>query len=217
MNYPTRVQIGVSYRCNVRCLVCDQRAEPDGPVMEWELFERALPLISAGCTVALFGRGEPLLHPRFVDMVRAVAERGGVPVTTTNGTMLSAALSRELYDAGLRSVTVSIYGADAELHERLQPGVDSEKVWRNVADCLAAGIHVSIATTLIPDTLAELVPIARRAYNLGVRCVSWSRLQGCPRVADPLLGADGWTAVDAAKAELETLSGMMVNDCLGPR
>jgi len=217
MKLPTLVMIGVSHRCNLHCLVCDQEAGPDGLLMEWGLFERTLPLISAGCEVALFGAGEPLLHPRFLDMVRVVVERGGVPTAYTNGMFLSAEVSAELYAAGMRTITISIYGADAETHERLQPGSDSEQVWRNVADCIAAGIAVNIATTVIDETIPQLLPIAQRVHGIGGRNVTWARLQPCSRATDPLQNAEAWDRIDSVRRQVETLPDMRINDGLGPR
>jgi MoaA/NifB/PqqE/SkfB family radical SAM enzyme len=220
MNYPTRVQIGVSYRCNVHCKSCLQGARTDGPLMSYELFERVLPMVTVGCEVQLFGRGEPLLHPRFCAMVAAVTARGGVAYTTTNGTLLTAEMVRGLSDAGLRSVSVSVHGADRETHERLQAGADSEAVWRGIRLCQVAGIDVILATVVMQSTLSQLLPIAERGKVLGVKGVTWLRLMhdGSLDTEDPFLpdrAQESWARIGDLRRQLPV--GVVYYDNLGRR
>jgi len=217
---PTRVHIGISYACNIRCLSCLQGATPDGPLMPWETFKRVLRLVGPGCETLLFGRGEPLLHPRFRDMVAAVAGRGGVPSTTTNGTLLNADTIPSLVDAGLAGVSISIHGADAATHERLQVGVDSEAVWRGIAECRAAGIGVILATVVMQSTMEQLLPIAERGKILGVKAVAWLRMMhdGSLNAEDPFLpdrAAESWARIEGLRGRLP--EGVRYYDNLGTR
>lgn len=60
--------------------------------------------------------GEPLLRRDLPEVVRAVAQ-WHLPFITTNGYLATPALARELFDAGLWGVSVSLDYADAERHD----------------------------------------------------------------------------------------------------
>jgi MoaA/NifB/PqqE/SkfB family radical SAM enzyme len=49
------------------------------------------------------GLGEPLMHPRFLDMVRVVKERGLRAEVTTNALLLDDAMAAALLEAGSTS------------------------------------------------------------------------------------------------------------------
>ena len=74
---PAKVYVEPTNACNLACTTCVRHAwdEPEG-FMEWATFEAVVdgvagPGAEAGPgTVAFMGLGEPLMHPRFLDMVR---------------------------------------------------------------------------------------------------------------------------------------------------
>jgi len=180
MKPPRVVQIEVTSACNIQCRMCEYVGKLGGPSVAWEQFERILPVLTPGCRALLFGPGEPLLHPRFLDMVRATAARGALPETSTNGVLLTPQLSAELKEAAMYSVVVSIEGAVKETHEYLQPGVDSEAVWANLAACAATGIRTVLATIPMRPNLGEFSALLRRAQEAGVRSVILMRLKHSP-------------------------------------
>ena len=77
------------------------------------------------------GLGEPLLHPRFLDMVRAAKQRGLRAEVTTNALLLDDAVAAGLLEAGLDQLVVSIDGASAEAFGRVR-GASLARVVENV-------------------------------------------------------------------------------------
>ena len=71
-----KVYVEPTNACNLTCSTCVRHAwdEPEG-FMEWATFEAGVGGLAAG-TVAFMGFEEPLLHPRFLDMVRLAKSRG---------------------------------------------------------------------------------------------------------------------------------------------
>lgn len=109
----------VTDRCNFQCRFCNYWADPRGdqPDLPPERLERgARKLAQLGSLLISLAGGEPLLRPDIVDVVRAIG-RWHFPFITTNGWLASPELARELFDAGLWGVSVSIDYADAELHD----------------------------------------------------------------------------------------------------
>lgn len=66
--------------------------------------------------IRLYKEGEPLLNPRFADMVRYAKESGYCEKvdTTTNGSLLTPERSLEIIDAGLDRINISVEGINAE-------------------------------------------------------------------------------------------------------
>src|SRR5262245_22793428 len=109
-------------RCNLRCTFCptaDGRMERAKGFMSPDLYRRALDGAGRLEFALLFQWGEPLLHPRFVELAADAARRGIRTLVTTNGTLLDARRIAGLLDAGVDRVTVSVDG-DAKMHEAVR-------------------------------------------------------------------------------------------------
>src|SRR5947208_16011561 len=86
----------------------------------------------------LQGLGEPMMHPRFADMV-AYATRKGIRVTTnSNLTLLNPARAERCVTSGLEEVHVSIDGATAATYESIRVRAHLDRVLNNVELLLAA-------------------------------------------------------------------------------
>ena len=130
---PAKVYLEPTNACNLACSTCVRHAwdEPEG-FMEWPTFEAVADGLATGAragdgrrrgapgTIAFMGLGEPLLHPRFLDMVRAAKERGLRAEVTTNALLLDDAMAAGLLEAGLDQLVVSIDGASAEAFGRVR-------------------------------------------------------------------------------------------------
>ena len=75
-DFPPRVQIEVTNRCNLRCIMCtrNQMRRPEGD-LPFELFCKIADecSVNPGSVLLLFLLGEPLLHPRLAEMVAYLA------------------------------------------------------------------------------------------------------------------------------------------------
>jgi MoaA/NifB/PqqE/SkfB family radical SAM enzyme len=101
--------------------------------MPRDVFERAVEAtIRPGQRYHLQGWGEPLLRPDLPDLARSIAERGGLPSVTTNGTEVTPDLAQSLVDAGIEFVTFSVAGGRPEAQRRNRPGTDLEGILESV-------------------------------------------------------------------------------------
>jgi radical SAM protein with 4Fe4S-binding SPASM domain len=99
-------------QCQFRCEICGAAAAHRSRLrglMDWDLFqhlvEQAVRLRPE--RVYLHAFGEPLLHPRIVDMVEALSRRGLATELVTNGDLLTPQLARQLRSAGLFELGIS--------------------------------------------------------------------------------------------------------------
>jgi len=125
-----RAYIEVTTRCNLNCAVCVRQVWRDDPGdMSWETFQavieglRAFPELRR---VTLGGFGEPLIHPRFLEMLTLAAGLGVGMTLTTNGLLLDEAMAERLLDAHLDTVVISLDTVHVQAYQqaRLTDGVD---------------------------------------------------------------------------------------------
>src|SRR5436309_9473202 len=95
MQSPTSMQIEPVGQCNLRCQMCPIQFRRDGPpygppaFMNFETFTRILEQFPDLEELQLQGLGEPMMHPRFFDMVSYATRRGIRVGTNTNLTLLN--------------------------------------------------------------------------------------------------------------------------------
>ncbi len=159
---PTRIWLEPTNACNLRCIMCpngtDYNALQRG-MMEWDLFEELISQIKEfAYDVNLFHRGESLLHPRFVDMVKITAEAGLRPRLHTNATILDEKYSREIIKAGLDFISFSFDGYDKETYERVRVGANFEEVLGNIIKFLE--IKKELGTGK-PYTIIEVMEVLK--------------------------------------------------------
>ena len=173
------VSLDTTAICNLRCTICslEEAYHPKG-VMSVATFERMRDALPTLRHVAFSSSAEPLLNPSLVDMVRIAKDMGGDALATsftTNGTLLDAATSRALIDAGLDALEFSLDGATKHTYEKIRVRADFDAVIRNIAHLQAVKRatwskkpHVSIRFTLSRENVHELFDLLDLARSLEI-------------------------------------------------
>jgi len=179
---PAKVYVEPTNACNLSCATCVRHAwdEPEG-LMEWATFAAVVDGMAAASvaaqaapgTVAFMGLGEPLLHPRFLDMVEAAKARGLRAEVTTNALLLDDAMAAGLLEAGLDQLVVSIDGASAEAFGRVR-GASLSRVVENVRRlhdgrgvAYSSSVRIGIEFVAMRSNIGELPGLRRLAAQLG--------------------------------------------------
>jgi MoaA/NifB/PqqE/SkfB family radical SAM enzyme len=127
------VDIEVTNNCNTSCVFCPRQAIGEKGFMDHETYKKTIDRIlevSPLPTVNICGLGEPLMHPDIVDYVRYASKRKLYPTLTTNASLLSEELSRQLIDAGLHEIRFSISATDDQ-YKKIHK-LDFDRVKENV-------------------------------------------------------------------------------------
>ncbi len=154
----------------------------------------ALALIQSGVRRVRITGGEPLLHPRVVELVAFIASLGVDDLAlTTNGTRLER-LARPLRDAGLQRLTVSVDSLADERFWRLTRGGRLDQVLAGVAAARAAGFDELKTNTVVlrGENDDELAAIVEWAWAAGIlpRFIEVMRVgEGAKIPAEKLVGA----------------------------
>jgi MoaA/NifB/PqqE/SkfB family radical SAM enzyme len=185
VNLPQFVQIEPVGQCNLKCRMCPvvYRDEKPPAFMSFEAYCRVLDGFDTVEELHLQGLGEPLLHPRFFDMVRYAAARGIAVSTNTNLTALSPRRAEECVKSGLRRIHVSLDAADARAYEYIRVGARFDKVLRNLgwltqAKRRAGGLlpEIALVAVAMRRNLEQLPALVRLAGEYGVDSLSVQHL-----------------------------------------
>jgi MoaA/NifB/PqqE/SkfB family radical SAM enzyme len=132
----SKVYLEPTNRCNLACRTCVRNNwDVEMGDMSAATFERILGGIEGFAsppTVFFGGLGEPLAHPRIVKMVSAAKAIGAEVELITNGTLLHEERSRQLIQAGLDVLWVSIDGSTPDRYADVRLGAALPEVLENL-------------------------------------------------------------------------------------
>jgi MoaA/NifB/PqqE/SkfB family radical SAM enzyme len=170
---PLYVKIKVFYGCNLRCSFCNHWRESRDRPLPMEHFHALLTeLAGLGTKKVHFSGGEPMLRPGLVGLVEH-AYRSGMRVTmTTNGTLIHKENCKQLIQAGLRGVNVSIDSPVRKVHEQVRGVPGSFKATTRAAGYFRRYAHkgkltLRINTVVSRENYTSLAGIADLAHELG--------------------------------------------------
>lgn len=167
----TNLRISVTDRCNIRCFYCmpneEIRFKPRHELLTFEEIER-FARVAAGLGVnklRLTG-GEPLVRSGLAELVRMLAGIPGISdiALTTNGILL-AEQARDLRNAGLHRLNVSLDGMSEATFERISRRTGLQRVFDGIFAARDAGFErIRLNAVAIRGiTEPEIIPLVRFA------------------------------------------------------
>lgn len=181
---PRYVQIEPVGQCNLRCEMCPIQFREDGPphgppaFMPFDLFSRLVDDMPDLEHLHLQGLGEPMMHPRFADMVGYAARKGVRVTTNSNLTLMNVARAERCLTSGLDTIHVSLDGASAATYESIRVRARLDRVLRNIECVLEARDrlgserpHLRLVMVIMRRNLHELPDIVRLAKQYRMESV----------------------------------------------
>ena len=151
-------------RCNLRCVHCYSHSTSEAGEDELTTTEaKALldDLAQFGSPVVLFSGGEPLLRPDLLELIDYAVAKGRRAVISTNGTLITPDLAKQLRRVKLSYVGVSLDGvAGTNDAFRGVPGA-FDRALAGIRNCLQEGIKVGLRFTINKRNATEIEPIFR--------------------------------------------------------
>jgi len=123
---PTQVAVDITNKCNFRCLHCynlsGENSIIDEELSDNEFIELINDIAQMKVYNVCFCGGEPLLRKELIYQCAEILRKNNVPNVSlvTNGFLLSEEVAKNLYEAGVNRVQISLDGADAKTHEKLR-------------------------------------------------------------------------------------------------
>lgn len=161
----------ITRNCNLSCVHCRASATR-GPHSGELDTDSALLLLdqiaSVGSPIVILTGGEPLLRSDIFEVARYGTQKGLRMVMAPNGTLITKAMARQMADAGIQRISISIDGPTQKNHDRFR-GVEGafEGALRGIRFARDAGIEFQINTTITKANLGEIERIQNLAVSLG--------------------------------------------------
>jgi MoaA/NifB/PqqE/SkfB family radical SAM enzyme len=138
VDFPMMIVLSFVYPCNAKCPHCPytnsniRDSYKDAPYMAADVFrtiaDEAGPY---GAYLRISGGGEPMLHPKSVELL-VYAKKAGCRIgLITNGSAFTEAKSLALLEAGVDMIEFSVDACDAKTYAAVRTGLKWERLLRN--------------------------------------------------------------------------------------
>lgn len=168
LSTPFIINVDPADSCNFKCGFCPtgdktlmKKVGRPLSTMKFETFKKIIDDLSEFPNpikvLRLYKDGEPLLNPKFPEMVKYAKESGNVLRidTTTNGSLLNPQLNRKLIDSGIDRINISVEGINAEQYMSFSKyKIDFEKFVDNIRDLYNNKKNCEIVVKINGDVLS---------------------------------------------------------------
>ena len=141
----------VSRRCNLRCVHCYSNSRDiayEGELTTEEGIALIDDLADFGAPVMLFSGGEPLMRKDIMQLTRYATQKGMRAVISTNGTLITREVAKELKSTGLSYVGVSLDGI-GQTNDRFRKVSGAfDAAIHGIRNCKEQGIKVGLRFTI---------------------------------------------------------------------
>jgi cyclic pyranopterin phosphate synthase len=199
------LRISVTDRCNLRCVYC---MPPDGvpwkphdEVLSFEEIERFAAIAGGeGISKIRLTGGEPLVRLGIVDHVRRLRETSGIEAIalTTNATLLPR-YARDLADAGLKRINISLDTLDPEVYASITRGGRLSEAIAGIEAAFDVGMApVKLNAVVVRSLDQDLLGFAKMTVDrpLHVRFIEYMPVGDVGEHSCTSVEADGWTEAD---------------------
>jgi len=158
--------------CNLRCIHC-RRIEVADQLTPFDLttdesFTLIDQIVAVGSPVLVLSGGEPLMRPDIFEIARYATDAGLPVALATNGTLIDHAMAVRIKESGVKRVSISFDGADAQTHDmfRALPG-SFDAAGNGFKALREVGLPVQINTTVAKHNQEQLEAVLQLAKDMG--------------------------------------------------
>ena len=162
---PESIHIDLTTKCNLYCPQCYKNRGENCELPREVLFDILRQARKMRVFQIAFGGGEPLLYPYLLEAVRLISAAQMACSITTNGAILYEETLKELREAGLHHMQVSLNGSSAEIHAKSREAFD--EAVRALRFLHASGLSFGINWVARKDNVHDFGNVVRLAKELG--------------------------------------------------
>ncbi|HDP96019.1 MAG TPA: radical SAM protein [Candidatus Aminicenantes bacterium] len=173
VDVPYRMDLALTYRCNLKCLHCYNEAREKSELSSQE-WKKVLKIIwDLGVPHVIFTGGEATLRNDLPELIAFAESLGMVTGLLTNGVKLADGdYLQKLVDAGLDHVQVTLESHDAKVHNRMTGTESFQTTVAAIRNCLDAGLHTITNTTITTLNRDGMAKTVRFAHELGLNAIA---------------------------------------------
>ena len=161
--FPMMCVLSFSYICNSKCPNCPytnsniRKTYRDRPFMNEDTFK----IIADQCGkynawMRLSGGGEPMLHPKAVELVEYAKRVGSKVGLITNGSIFNEENSMRLLKTQIDMIEFSVDAADIQTYANVRIGLSWDKLLRNVKRMVQLRNELKCSTKIIASAVNQI-------------------------------------------------------------
>jgi len=177
--------------CTANCKTCSTRKKlHKTKIREGQLdindWKRLFPeMYALGMSKLTISGGEPTLYKDLIALVAEGKKYGWEIGLNTNGSLIDQEYARRLKDAGLDSVTLSLYSSEPEFHDQIrchtglwQKAVEAARIFVEIREKQDPAFRVNMQTLLCKGNSRQFPDLIWLAYALRLSSITFSYLEG---------------------------------------
>ncbi len=178
---PIMAHLAIEELCNLRCIYCSVREIHKKvirrlTVNEWKKVIDTLEEWGAGQVT--FTGGEPLIRfNELLELIKYTSNKAIAMSLSTNGTLLTRDKAKQLYNAGLRLIQLSLDSNIREINDSLRGKGVTDKVIEKVRMLIDMDFTVGIDTVVSKKNINHLKELALFLDDLGVPYLTLLKLK----------------------------------------
>ncbi|MHC4748569.1 MAG: radical SAM protein [Planctomycetota bacterium] len=149
----------ITRACNLKCVHCynDSGTSKASDELSTEEAKAVLDnLVQFGVPSVLFSGGEPLMRPDLFELIGYAVERGLRAVISTNGTLITADVARQMKQYGVSYVGISLDGI-GEINDKFRGVAGAfDRAVGGIKNCQDAGVRIGLRLTLTKKNVQDL-------------------------------------------------------------
>lgn len=141
--FPMMCVLSFVYACNSGCPNCPytnsdiRKNYSDALIMPLDIFKKiADECAKYGCYLRISGGGEPMLHPKAVELMLYAKNKGCRIGLITNGSKFSKKGLDSLIESDIDNIEFSVDAPDKKTYRILRPGLDWDTVNKHIKDAI---------------------------------------------------------------------------------
>jgi len=161
--FPMMCVLSFVYVCNAKCPNCPYTNSAIRTDYKDRLFmnEDTFKIISEQCGeygawVRMSGGGEPMLHPKAVELMEYAKKAGAKVGLITNGSRFTEKNSRRLLEAQIDMIEFSVDASDSKTYTRVRRGLNWDALVRNVKRMVELRDRLKAATKIIASGVNQV-------------------------------------------------------------
>ena len=174
-SYPRRLVLELTNACNLHCIMCGRESIKFTPTFfQTEWLEKLKIALKNAEEVALFGWGEPTVHPRFAEILQYLDSYPVRKYFCTNGMRLDMLIDA-IFSYHVDIIAISLDGATAETNNRIRAGGDLNKIVVSLRKIVEKKKELNIKTPYMnfvfcamKSNYHELPDLVRLAADIGL-------------------------------------------------
>jgi len=182
--FPQYLVIEPTNCCNLNCIMCPRKdmTRPQG-YMDVNLFKKIIDECEGRVDfIYLHFFGEPLLHPKIIDLINYAAGKGMTIALSTNALVLNAKMSRDLLQSKLDLLIISIDSLNPEIYKKIRGGGNLENILKNINTFL--GLHQTFQSTL--NVSIQMIEMSLNKEEISTFASHWKLRDGVNLTVKPL-------------------------------